>query len=318
MWGPMIIALALAIVAALVFAAMWLQARRVGAAEASRASELRAERTRLAAELGGTRDRIADLESELTDTAALASEATDRAEALADQLGTVEEEAREAKADAARTAGELAATTADLEIAAARSEELEARNSALVDDRDQLQAQLDETNGALSKASARPDVKLGQAAATGAVEPSALLQLEFERAERRWRHSVAPNPESDESPFDEPDVDPARLAVEIEAAALREEVGAFITIEWKAEPIAEPARAHLVVRMAQEILANAAREPEATHLVIEDEPSGDLSIRLVPADAKSEIINLIAPPRIDSELVHIDHGDSLDVRVRTD
>lgn len=318
MWCPMLIALALAVVAALVFAAMWFQARRIGRAEAARVSELRTERTRLAAELGDSRDRIADLDDDLAEATTAATAAGDRADALAEQLADVERRAEQLAADGDRAAEQLAVAGTELEAAAARTAELEQRNAALVDDRDQLQARLDEVSGALSKASERPDVKLGQAAATGTVQPGALLQLELDRAERRWRHSVAPNPESDDSPFDQPGVDAARLAVEIEAAALREEVGAFITVEWKAEPITEPARAHLVLRMAQEILASAAREPEATHLVIEDEPGGDISMRLVPADAGSEVINLIAPPRIESDLVQIEHGDSLDVRVRAD
>ncbi len=195
----------------------------------------------------------------------------------------------------------------------AAMEEQSAQMAALVDERSELQSRLDQLGGALTEASARPDFKLAEAAHSGIVEPLTLWELEKARAERRWRHAVATNPESDPSPFDEPGVDPVRLAIEVEAAALREEVGAFITVDWQAEPITDPARCHLILRVAQEILASAAREPEATRLLI----SGDdeISMKLTAADEGNEVINLIAP-RIPSDLVDISDQNGLDIVVR--
>ncbi len=311
---PAVIILA---VAALVLLSMWLRTRAVAKASTAgftrRLSEMEAERDTLRSELA---EAEADLSAANEDTRRLAEEVESLKSDLSDRNLTIAAHEADLEASQEQVASherELADRTSELAARDAAMEEQSAQMAALVDERSELQSRLDQLGGALTEASARPDFKLAEAAHSGIVEPLTLWELEKARAERRWRHAVATNPESDPSPFDEPGVDPVRLAIEVEAAALREEVGAFITVDWQAEPITDPARCHLILRVAQEILASAAREPEATRLLI----SGDdeISMKLTAADEGNEVINLIAP-RIPSDLVDISDQNGLDIVVR--
>lgn len=120
------------------------------------------------------------------------------------------------------------------------------------------------------------------------VDPATLWQLELARSERTWRYSVALLPD-DISPFVE-GVDKLRLAVEIEAAALRDEVGAFLSVQWDAELVEDPARALLILRVAQELLNKASRIEEPTVLAVNTETeASNLVLRLQPADEGDKI-----------------------------
>ncbi len=149
----------------------------------------------------------------------------------------------------------------------------------------------------------------------GRAQPEALWALELARSDRTWRTSVATNPAAADSPFDHTD-DPARLAVEIEAGALRENVGAFTIIDWQSETISNPAHAHLVVRVAQELLEAAARSPEPSRLVV---TGGDEEIVLsLEAVAEGEeVINFI-PPHVTSDLVELQEEVGFSLSVKAD
>jgi hypothetical protein len=103
----------------------------------------------------------------------------------------------------------------------------------------------------------------------------ALWALERARVERTWRQSVATDP-SESGPF-HPGDDPARTAVEVEVAAIREEVGSDLTADWRIAAHLAVGDGLLVVRAAQELLATASRTVEQGVLIVERD---DLSVRL--------------------------------------
>jgi hypothetical protein len=174
-----------------------------------------------------------------------------------------------------------------------------------------LQQQLTSAEERIVTLAARPGVVVGESADDPSAET--LWDLEVARSERSWRNSVAINPVDDPSPFEGTD-DPLRTAVEIEAAALREDVGALISIDWKAEPIPAASRRLLVVRVAQEMLALASRAPGAARLVVTDGADGGLNLAFEAADDSGPVVNLI-PPAISDHLVDIsDEGLSLTVK----
>ncbi|MEL6982502.1 MAG: hypothetical protein AAFO29_08765, partial [Actinomycetota bacterium] len=164
---------------------------------------------------------------------------------------------------------------------------------------------------------ARPEVVVGDGDGTGDPSADTLWDLEVARSERSWRNSVAINPVDDPSPFDSTD-DPVRTAVEIEASALREDVGALIDVEWKIPPIEASARRVLVVRVAQEMLASASRVPGAARLVVsEDADSGSLVLSFESADEGGPVLNLIPPP-ISTEVIDVHSDGGLTVTVPAD
>lgn len=183
-------------------------------------------------------------------------------------------------------------------------------------ERDDVQQQLASAEERIVTLAARPGVVVGEVAAEDA-NAEMLWGLEVARSERAWRNSVAINPVADPSPFETAE-DPVRKAVEIEAAALREDVGALITIDWQAEAIESPARRLLVVRVAQEMLASAARAPGAARLVVtqNSEGDGDLKMEFEAAD-DAAVINLI-PPQLSSDLIDVRNEAGLSVTVKAE
>jgi len=150
--------------------------------------------------------------------------------------------------------------------------------------------------------------------------PGMAWELELVRSDRTWRYSVAANPVEDPSPFGSTD-NPLKLAIEIEALALREDVGAFIGIDWQAgndiDPAADPARAHLTLRLAQELLASAAREMSPSTLIVtSDAKRGGVSLEVVASDP-DDVDFKIPPPPIASEWIGIDEHGGMVVTVRS-
>lgn len=178
---------------------------------------------------------------------------------------------------------------------------------------EEYKVQLQDAELKIVDLAARPDVVLNEIAANATNNASALWELELVRSERAWRNSVAINPVTDVSPFVDAE-DPVRLAIEVEASALREDVGAYVTIDWQAKSINDPARRHLVVRVAQELLATAARSPGASKLVVVGED--DLKLKLEAVSESDGEINLI-PPQINNDLVDISDDDGLTVTVKS-
>jgi len=189
------------------------------------------------------------------------------------------------------------------------------RIATLESERSGWEARVEAAETAAAAIAARDTgVVIGDIGDVGGAQPETLWSLEITRSERTWRTSVAPNPTTDPDPFESTD-DPVRLAVEIEAGALRENVGAFITIDWQAKPITEPGRAHLVVRVAQELLEAAARSPEPSRLVATGDE--EITLALESVGDSEEVINII-PPRITSDLVEAREETATSLKIKTE
>lgn len=279
----------------------------------SQSKSLNATLNQARQEAATNRDR---LESQIKEKDASIDELESSATAATSKIGELESAKSEAESTATTETERADTATADAaakgdELAEAQQklEELTAQNNALVDDRDSLKSEIESARSA-------PAIVLGDQHKNGSGSSPihTLWDLEVARSERTWRHSVAINPENDPNPFDETD-DPVRLAVEIEAAALRETVGSFITVDWQAAPVVDTARRQLVLRVAQEMLAAASREPAASTLTVQGD--GELVLELTQTDDESQIINLI-PPTIDSDLVEVQTAQGLRITVRSD
>lgn len=224
------------------------------------------------------------------------------------------EHANQAAGEVRRLGGELDKARDVGEQQASRLERQADEIGALVTDNSALQARVQAAETAAAAVIARDSgIVIGELDDIGS-QPETLWNLEVSRSERTWRNSVAINPAADRSPFEETD-DPLRLAVEIEAAALRENVGAFITIDWRAEPVADAARRHLIVRVAQELLEAAARSPEPSRLVAFGDD--EVTLRLEAIEDSDEVINVI-PPRITSDLLDVRDEAGLSITVKAD
>jgi hypothetical protein len=279
----------------------------------SSAAEYQAQAEKREAALSAERDELstakAGLETELV--AARAEHERSSAEE-AEKKAKLAEEVRRQGAKLEEADRESEEQRTEIADQAEKISELESQVST-------LGSRIVEAEAAAAAANARnAGIVVGDVVDLGASQPQTLWDLEVKRSERTWRTSVAPNPAADATPFTDAD-DPVRVAVEIEASALRENVGAFITIDWQAEPFEDPARRHLVVRVAQEMLESAARSPEASRLVVTqvsvptdgdsapDEAGGstrdEIKLRLEAAD-EDEVVNII-PPRITSDLIDV-------------
>lgn len=107
-----------------------------------------------------------------------------------------------------------------------------------------------------------------------------LWALELARSERTWRHSVAVVPDAP-NPFDATS-DPLRLAIEIEAAALHEDTGADLSVQWD---LAEPrGPSLLLLRTAQELLAVGARENIGLTLLVTADVDNEVAMSLIGED----------------------------------
>lgn len=134
-----------------------------------------------------------------------------------------------------------------------------------------------------TNSSTAEDEKDVEVVETSTERSESLWRLECLRSERLWRANVSVNPMSDVSPFDDCD-DLARLCVEVEAASLREEVGADTVIDWQVEPITDPAQAHLLVKVAGEMLSVAAQTPSVRKtLLVNADP--EMSVHLIKESA---------------------------------
>ncbi len=122
-----------------------------------------------------------------------------------------------------------------------------------------------------------------------------LWNLELKRSERMWKSHVAINPLYDTSPFIDAD-NLAQLCVEVEAAALREELGLNITVRWSAGVIVDVAKALTVVRAAQETMAEAAQQAEFDY-ILEVGEMPDVQIKL----SQVEVLDLRDSAAVETE-----------------
>jgi hypothetical protein len=215
--------------------------QRLGEAEEGRAglertvAELEDDRTRLQASVEDSSGELARLDDQLA--------------VLRDDLANAQEAAREA--DAAAVAAVAQADASHAAVVRALSEA------------EALRAELED----LRAAPEQPDLEERPEVAPLLVE--GLWSLERSRTERTWRQSVTLDPDGP-GPF-AAGGDPARVAVEVEAAAVREDVGAVIEVDWRLGGPLAAGDGLLLVRSAQELLARAARTVEDGVLVVDRE-----------------------------------------------
>lgn len=234
--------------------------------------------------LGGVRNELSEAETQL-------SAAKSEVASMNDELDSTKDEVKNLQAKSDGLENELAGTNARLDDAKdtlrKRTELADAQAlqiDALSGERDDLREEIRQAEEKIASMAARPGVVVGDM--TGGVvgeqaddnsldsQFETLWNLELARTERVWRNSVAIDPTSETSPFDDAD-NALRQAIEIEAAALREDVGALIEVDWQAQAIESPARRLVVLRLAQEMLASASRAPGATRLLISNGSSAD-------------------------------------------
>jgi hypothetical protein len=227
------------------------------------------------------------------------------------------EELRSARAGQADSERQLSAARAEASEAVRRRTVIEADVTTQRSRAEAAEAEVQRLEHDLGEAesrAARVQLQLDAAAGTP-TELSALWALELARSERTWRYSVAPMPMGP-SPFPGVD-DPLRLAVEVEAAALREEVGAPLSVRWAAEPVRQPGHALLVLRLAQEVLAAAAREGQAAVLSVRDDRDGDVVLDL-RAEDDGDPSPQLPVPGVPAELVTAETGNGLRLVVHQD
>jgi outer membrane murein-binding lipoprotein Lpp len=259
----------------------------------------RAEQAETAETLETVRGTLADTETKLSGAEKRVADLTSQNVGLTGQvaeLGGKVEEANET----------LRKRT---ELADAQAEQIDVLSGA----RDELQLRLTAAEEQIVTLTARPGVVVGESGEDSGAET--LWDLEVARSERSWRTSVAIDPMGEASPFENTD-DPVRTAVEIEAAALREDVGALISIDWKAEPIESAARRMLVVRVAHELLAQASRAPGAARLIVTDGEDGSLTFSFEADDAGTTL--KLTPPPVSTAVLDVSGDDGLTVTVRAD
>jgi hypothetical protein len=286
----------------------------------SSAAEFRSQAEARESALVAERDRLTEANGTLTKDLATVRGDLDRSKIevgglkaeVAANVGTI----RQLEADAATAAAEAASVVAELQT---RVDNQSAEIAALVADNNSMherataaEAAKVEAEEAAADAEARnTGAVVGAVASVDGTDPAALWQLELVRSERTWRTSVAVDPSAEQGPFAVAD-DPVRLAVEITAAALREDVGAFISLDWQVPPIEEPAKRHLVVRVAQEMLEAAARTPEPLRLVVTGDQ--DVQLRLEPTDPDTDVIK-VPQPRLTDDLIVVNEAASMTVTV---
>lgn len=266
------------------------------------------------AEVTAERDNFS---RQLNETTVDLQRANDRLETAESQIASLDEQRTDLIAETKRLTTDLDESVAALrkrtELADAQAMQIDSLSAA----RDELQQQLNSAEEQIVTLAARPGVVVGELTNDDA-NAEMLWDLEVARSERAWRNSVAINPVDDPSPF-ETTSDPVHTAVQIEASALREDVGAMIEVDWQAKPIEAASRRLLVVRVAQEMLALAARAPGAAKLVVtqEGDDEGELKMEFEAADESRQVINLI-PPQISNELIDVRTESGVSLTVRAD
>jgi hypothetical protein len=105
--------------------------------------------------------------------------------------------------------------------------------------------------------------------ATSGHDATSLWELELQRSERTWRYHVAPGLDSSSPLVDVPDQ--LRVAVGIEASALREESGTAVDVEWNLQRPIGPGPCLAVLRYVQEQLAGFAKRSDRVLVRVTDE-----------------------------------------------
>jgi hypothetical protein len=179
---------------------------------------------------------------------------------------------------------ETAARELEAEIAITREEltssgdALAAESGALATATEQLE-QLRVDLGTAEQMATEADQRARAAAAANGVDPGVVWPLELRRSERVWRYSVSPGRPAD-SPLAVTRA-PLTTALKVEVDAARNDVGADVDLAADLPPEVEPATAMLVLRIAQELLADVVRRSETVTLQVTTD--GDVIVVAVEA-----------------------------------
>ncbi len=268
-----ILAIVLGVVAVVAVAALWrvrVLTRRLAAAVAradgaeakvaaglEREAALEERHQQMTAERRRFEESIAELEGERSRLKRSLDEGSGEVQRLRSDLSHRADEL--AVAQGAARVAEAAAAAAVAQADASHEELVEARGEA-----ERLRLELEAARDE-ARVAAEGSAIGGPAPAVGLVD--ALWAFERGRSTRTWRQSVASDP-TGAGPFAE-GADPARAALEVEAAALREDAGAVLGTEWRLDDPLPASTGLLVVRAGQELLAAASRTVDEAVLVVE-------------------------------------------------
>ena len=269
------------------------------------------ERRRRSADAAAHEDEVVRLAADLEVATADARELEERAGELADELDATSARLTATDDRLASTEAARVEALARLDDMSRRTEErareiemLTSEHAAVLADREALSAEVLTLRERLLSLESASREELD--AHRPGIEADALWALELARAERTWRHSVAAGAD-EPSPFEATE-DPLAAAVEIEVSALREDVGVAMELDWDA-PVADPARCLTVLRLAQELLAVAAREQQAVILRGRTEPNGEVALHLSVPDGHPPL--RVTPPPLGDRLISVHTGDGL-------
>jgi hypothetical protein len=101
-------------------------------------------------------------------------------------------------------------------------------------------------------------------------DAATLWALELARVDRRWHDSVAPGIDLTSPVMSSAESDLPHVALDIVAAALREETGTRFSIDWRLTEPLSLATAVLVVRLGDEMLSASALKCELVELRVAD------------------------------------------------
>ncbi|HVX18779.1 MAG TPA: hypothetical protein VHA73_12165 [Acidimicrobiales bacterium] len=241
---------------------------------------------RAAAQFATAESRAADAEGDAAQARADAEAAQQKATQAEDAARTAKEQAQSQEHARQNLDAKLQAAESRADVAERRTAEVEERLAGLT--AAPTPAQL----------AASAPVAAGAVVDTGLVNPDLLWAFELVRTSRTWRYSVAVGPD-DPSPFG-PDDDPLRVAIEVEAAALREESGTEIGLDWDLPMRLDTSRSLIVLRASQETLAAAARLADTVVLgVLADGDDVVLTLRGPDADDPAIALPADALPAAD-------------------
>lgn len=207
-------------------------------------------------------------------------------------------------------AATTAASERGVELAVAHEELASSRDalatetSAHVADAERLE-QLRVDLAGLAQLAAAAEQRARDAAAASGVEPGVVWPLELQRSERVWRFSVSPGPQAD-SPL-AATRSPLLTALKVEVDAARNEVGADVELAVDLPPDVAPATAVLVLRIAQELLADVVRRSETATLQVTTD-GNDIVVAVEAVGRDGEAV-LPEPLPVESPLIEpIENG----------
>ncbi|CAN5630499.1 hypothetical protein BH10ACT1_BH10ACT1_40770 [soil metagenome] len=245
----------------------------------------------------GLEAHLSDLESRLAEVEAARRQAASERDAARSEVLATTQERDDALAAATLAEGRATKASARARESAERARESTARAREALD-------QVTEAD----RRSAAAEASVAEAATLavrliddGSADPAALWALERARTERTWRHSVAAV-HGDPSPLAGAQ-HPLWTALEIEVAAVREEVGAVVDLDVDLPDVVTAGTSLATLRVAQELLATAARKGEVTTLRVSvDGP--DVVVAVESVDGEGEPIELpvlaVPPSRIEA------------------